>query len=206
MIDTTLFCYYYDICNIEVAYIMIYEIYMQRTLNLKEKLKRKSQFLIGPRMTGKTSYIRNELQDMVRLNWNLLDGRLRLRAASDPGLLREEIEARNLYDCVVVIDEIQKAPQLLEEVHLLIEQRNIRFLLTGSSARILRSGGVDLLGGRAGHITMHPFVYPEIQHTGFSLDSIFNLNSQLFYTHRWSNIKSGKRIGLLFRNLTPVTG
>lgn len=148
-------------------------IYIQRTLKLKEKLKRKSQFLLGPRMTGKTSYIRNELQDMVRLNWNLLDGRLRLRAASDPGLLKEEIEARDLYDCIVVIDEIQKVPQLLEEVHLLIKQRNIRFLLAGSSARKLRSGGVNLLGGRAGHITMHPFVYPEIQHTGCSLDRIF---------------------------------
>ncbi|MGE0074698.1 MAG: ATP-binding protein [Sphaerochaetaceae bacterium] len=147
--------------------------YIKRTLKLKEKLEKKSQFLLGPRMTGKTSYIRNELQDMVSLSWNLLDGRLRMRAISDPGLLKEEVEALDLHDCVVVIDEIQKAPQLLEEVHLLIEERNIRFLLTGSSARKLRSGGVNLLGGRAGHITMHPFVYPEIQGTGYSLERIF---------------------------------
>ena len=147
--------------------------YITRILNLKEKLEHKSQFLLGPRMTGKTSWIRNELQGMASLYWDLLDGRLRLRAVSDPGLLKEEIEARDLHDCLVVIDEIQKAPQLLEEVHLLIEQRSIRFLLTGSSARKLRLGGVNLLGGRAGHITMHPFVYPEIHDTGYSLEKIF---------------------------------
>jgi predicted AAA+ superfamily ATPase len=124
-------------------------------------------------MTGKTTYIRNELQDMVSLSWNLLDGRLRMRVLSDPGILKEEIEARDLHDCLVVIDEIQKAPLLLEEVQFLIEERNIRFLLTGSSARKLRSGGVNLLGGRAGHITMHPLVFPEIQDTNYTLERIF---------------------------------
>lgn len=147
--------------------------YIKRTLKIKEKLKRKSQFLLGPRMTGKSSYIRNELQDMVSLSWNLLDGRLHMRAISDPGLLKEEIEARELRDCLVVIDEIQKAPQLLDEVHFLIEERNIRFLLTGSSARKLRAGGINLLGGRAGFVTMHPFVYPEIQELDYSLERIF---------------------------------
>jgi len=107
------------------------------------------------------------------MSWNLLDGRLRMRVLSDPSFLREEIEARDLHDCLVVIDEIQKAPLLLEEIHLLIEQRNITFLLTGSSARKLRSGGVNLLGGRAGQVTMHPFVYPEILHTNYSLERIF---------------------------------
>lgn len=147
--------------------------YIPRTLQLKEKLERKSQFLLGPRMTGKTSYIQHELRDMARLTWNLLEGRLRMDVLAHPGLLKEEIEARNLHDCIVVIDEIQKAPQLLEEVHLLIEERNIRFLLTGSSARKLRSGGVNLLGGRAGNVTMHPLVYPEIRDTAYSLENIF---------------------------------
>jgi predicted AAA+ superfamily ATPase len=149
------------------------ELYITRTVNVPEKLKHKSQFLLGPRMTGKTSYIHHELQDMVSMSWNLLDGRLRMRVLSDPSFLREEIEARDLHDCLVVIDEIQKAPLLLEEIHLLIEQRNITFLLTGSSARKLRSGGVNLLGGRAGQVTMHPFVYPEILHTNYSLERIF---------------------------------
>ncbi|RFU93885.1 ATP-binding protein [Sphaerochaeta halotolerans] len=147
--------------------------YIKRTLRLNERLATKSQFLLGPRMTGKTTYIRNELQDRVSLSWNLLDGRLRMRVLSDPGILKEEIEARDLHDCLVVIDEIQKAPLLLEEVQFLIEERNIRFLLIGSSARKLRSGGVNLLGGRAGHITMHPLVFPEIQDTNYTLERIF---------------------------------
>ncbi len=147
--------------------------YIKRILMLKEKLSNKSQFLLGPRMTGKTTYIRNELRDRVSLSWNLLDGRLRMRALSDPGLLREEIEARDLHDCIVVIDEIQKAPLLLEEVHFLIEERNIRFLLTGSSARKLCSGGVNLLGGRSGYITMHPLVFAEIHDTNYTLERIF---------------------------------
>lgn len=147
--------------------------YVKRILQIREKLERKSQFLLGPRMTGKTTYIRHELQDMVTLSWNLLDGRLRMRALADPGLLKEEIEARDLHDCLVVIDEIQKVPQLLEEIHLLIEDRNLTFLLTGSSARKLRSAGVNLLGGRAGSITMHPFVFPEIQNDGIRLERIF---------------------------------
>ncbi len=92
--------------------------YIHRSVQVKEKLAQKSQFLLGPRMTGKTSYIQHELSSMVSLTWNLLDGRLKMRVLSDPGLLREEIEARNLQDCIVVIDEIQKAPPLLEEVHL----------------------------------------------------------------------------------------
>lgn len=147
--------------------------YVKRILQIREKLERKSQFLLGPRMTGKTTYIRHELQDMVTLSWNLLDGRLRMRALADPGLLKEEIEARDLHDCLVVIDEIQKVPQLLEEIHLLIEDRNLTFLLTGSSARKLRSAGVNLLGGRAGSISMHPFVFPEIQNDGIRLERIF---------------------------------
>lgn len=148
--------------------------YIKRILQLKEKLNTKSQFLLGPRMTGKTTYIRNELLDRVSLSWNLLDGRLRMRVLSDPGLLKEEIEARDLHDCIVVIDEIQKAPLLLEEVHFLIEERNIRFLLTGSSARKLRAGGVNLLGGRAGQVTMHPLVFPEIENTNYTLERIFH--------------------------------
>lgn len=152
---------------------MKYGTYIKRNLRLHEKLARRSQFLIGPRMTGKTSYIHQELQDSISLFWSLLDGRLCMRVLADPGLLREEIEARDIHDAVVVIDEIQKAPQLLDEVHLLIEQRAIRFLLTGSSARKLRSGGVNLLGGRAGCVHMHPFTFPEIQADDLTLDRVF---------------------------------
>src|SRR5206468_2944663 len=76
-----------------------------------------------------------------------------------PARLGEELEPG---DRLVVLDEIQKIPSLLDEVHRLIEQRGIRFVLTGSSARKLRRGGVNLLGGRAPSRTLHPFTYREL--------------------------------------------
>ena len=81
--------------------------------------------------------------------------------------------ARNLRNCVVYVDEIQKCPALLDEAHLLIEERGIRFLFTGSSARKLRAAGTNMLGGRARTRLLHPFVYPEIKNEGFSLDRVF---------------------------------
>jgi len=135
---------------------------IKRILDINPALARKSVFLFGPRQSGKTTYINKELNGKFALFWTLLDGRLRIRVQADPSLLRQEVETRNLHDCAVCIDEIQKCPELLEEVHLLIEERNIRFLLTGSSARKLRHGGVNLLGGRALQYYMHPFCYREI--------------------------------------------
>ena len=134
-------------------------------------------FLFGPRQTGKTSYIKHQLLKNMKvgLHWTLLDGRLRVNLESDIGLLRQEVETRNLHDCLIIIDEIQKCPQLLDEVHYLIEERNIRFLLTGSSARKLKRAGVNLLGGRATERHMHPLVYPEIgNHENYNLPYIFN--------------------------------
>src|SRR5574344_1158876 len=136
---------------------------LKRILDISPSLARKSLFLFGTRQTGKTTYIRKELADKIALFWTLLDGRLRIRVQSDPSGLRQEVAARNLHDCIICIEESQKCPELLEEVHLLIEERNIRFLLTGSSARKLRRGGVNLLGGRALLQYMHPFCYEELK-------------------------------------------
>ena len=148
------------------------ERYRKRVLDLTTLLSERSLFLIGPRQTGKSSYVREELGEIPALTYNLLDSTLRLRLTSDPSYMRQEIEARGLRDCVVFIDEIQKCPFLLDEVHLLIEERGIRFLLTGSSARKLRSTGVNLLGGRARTRAMHPFVYPEVAGRDFSLERV----------------------------------
>ncbi len=121
--------------------------YIRRCFDFSSVISRKSLFLFGPRQTGKTSYIKNQLlkDTEVALYWTLLDGRLRLKLESDIGLLRQEVEIKDLHDCLIVIDEIQKCPQLLDEVHYLIEERNIRFVLTGSSARKLKKAGVNLL-------------------------------------------------------------
>ena len=146
--------------------------YKNRVLNLTSLLSERSLFLIGPRQTGKSSYVREELAEVPALSYNLLDSTLRLRLTSDPSYMRQEIEAKGLRDCVVFIDEIQKCPFLLDEVQLLIEEREIRFLLTGSSARKLRSSGVNLLGGRARTRALHPFVYPEVAGKNFSLERV----------------------------------
>lgn len=148
------------------------ERYLKRIIDIQGKLKSKSLFLFGPRQTGKSSLIANQIQDDVKLSWTLLNVRIRRRCQADPGVLRDEIETRGIHDGLVIIDEIQKVPELLDEVHLLIEETDIRFLLTGSSARRLKKQGVNLLGGRAGKMNLHPFVWPEIREFKPTLDRI----------------------------------
>lgn len=149
--------------------------FQTRNLNLIPILKKKSMFLFGPRQTGKSSFIKHQLLgDDIALFWTLLDGRLRMRILADPGILRQEVEMKNLRDCIIVIDEIQKCPELLDEIHFLIEDRNIRFLMTGSSARKLKNTGVNLLGGRATERHFHPFNFAEIgKHPDYNLPFIF---------------------------------
>ena len=132
-------------------------VYIERVLNLPFLLQKKSHFIFGPRQTGKTSLIRHSLKG-VR-SYDLLDNSVYLSLSQDPGRIAQEINPR---EKIVVVDEIQRLPVLLNEVHRLIEERGIRFLLTGSSARKLRRGGVNLLGGRARTKYMHPLTYTEL--------------------------------------------
>jgi len=132
-------------------------VYIERILDPPFLLQKKSHFLFGPRQTGKTSLIRHSLKG-VR-SYDLLDNSVYLSLSQDPGRIAQEINPR---DKIVVLDEIQRLPILLNEVHRLIEERGIRFLLTGSSARKLRRGGVNLLGGRARTKYMHPLTYREL--------------------------------------------
>ena len=138
--------------------------YIPRALDLAGLAKRKSLFLFGPRQTGKTALVRNALPGAKV--YDLLDGDVFRTLSHRPSRLSEELEPG---DKLVVLDEIQKLPVMLDEVHRLIEQRNIRFVLTGSSARKLRRGGTNLLGGRAPSRTLHPFTYRELG-TEFVLD------------------------------------
>ena len=134
--------------------------YIDRALNLSALLEKKSYFLFGPRQTGKTSLIRHSLKG-VKV-YDLLDTSIYLALSQNPGRIGEELTPK---DRLVVIDEIQRLPDLLNEVHRLIETRKIRFLLTGSSARKLRRGGVNLLGGRARTKYLYPFTYKELGET-----------------------------------------
>jgi len=132
-------------------------IYIERVPDLPSLLKRKSHFIFGPRQTGKTSLIRHSLKG-VR-SYDLLDTSVYLALSQNPGRISLELDPR---DEIVVVDEIQRLPVLLNEIHRMIEERGIRFLLTGSSARKLRRGGVNLLGGRARTKYMHPLTYREL--------------------------------------------
>jgi predicted AAA+ superfamily ATPase len=106
-----------------------------RILDLPALLQKKSHFLLGPRQTGKTFLIHHTLRD-ARV-YDLLDHSVYLALSQNPGRMAQELSAK---DKLVVIDGIQRLPELLNEVHRLIESRGLRFLLTGSSARKLRRG------------------------------------------------------------------
>jgi predicted AAA+ superfamily ATPase len=136
--------------------------YIDRHLNIKQLLDKKSVLLFGPRQVGKTSYIRNQLAGSMDRTYNLLDQGLLLRLLADPTILRQELAANNFHDRVVCIDEIQKCPALLDEVQLLIEEHGLTFLLTGSSARRLQRSGANLLGGRGRDRIMRPLSWVEL--------------------------------------------
>jgi predicted AAA+ superfamily ATPase len=141
----------------------------QRKLNLLNLVKKKSFFLLGPRATGKSYLIKETLgQDMVL--FNLLRSNLYLKLSSAPWELEAMIDAQlEQQDAkFIVIDEIQKIPSLLDEVHRLIEDRKMRFLLTGSSARKLKRGHANLLAGRAWIAHLYPLSFSEIPQ--FNLD------------------------------------
>lgn len=131
--------------------------YIPRSLDLQALLAKKSHFLLGPRQTGKTSLIRHTLGS-ARV-YDLLDSATYLTLSQTPGRIAEEATTIGQ---LVVIDEIQRLPNLLNEVHRLIEERGLRFLLTGSSARKLRTSGVNLLGGRARTVRLHPLTSREL--------------------------------------------
>lgn len=133
---------------------------IQRILSLPELLAKKSFFLLGPRATGKSFMIRQQLGDQA-LILNLLRSDLYIRLLSNPSEIEGIIAAHPQYE-LIVIDEIQRVPELLNEVHRLIEERQLRFLLTGSSARKLRQHDVNLLAGRAWQANLFPLTYQEI--------------------------------------------
>lgn len=127
-----------------------------RTLNLPALLKNRSFFLFGPRATGKSTLIKKTLIN-ARI-YDLLDPNEFQRLVREPKVISQETDA----DTLVVIDEIQKLPILLNEVHRLIFNRKQTFLLTGSSARKLRRGTSNLLAGRAFQADLFPLTYREI--------------------------------------------
>ena len=129
-----------------------------RFLKLEETTE-DSLFLWGARQTGKSTLLETLFPNVRR--YDLLKSEEFERLFRNPALLREELENANPHD-LVIIDEVQKIPQLLDEVHWLMSNHNIRFVLCGSSARKLVRCGANLLGGRALRTVMYPLVSAEI--------------------------------------------
>ena len=126
-----------------------------------------SFFLFGPRGTGKSTWTALAYPDALTLN--LLEPDVFRRFSARPETLLELVRAQSTPQ-TVIIDEVQKVPDLLDAVHQLMEERRgWRFILTGSSARKLKRTGIDLLAGRAVLKTMHPFMAAEL-HGKFSLN------------------------------------
>jgi len=127
---------------------------------LKKPLQNKNSFfLFGPRGTGKSYWLKNELKDA--LTFNLLEPSTRIELSTKPELLEQQIPPN--FKNWIVIDEIQKAPILLDLVHKLIEERKYKFILTSSSARKLKKLGTNLLAGRAHTYHMYPLTFQELK-------------------------------------------
>ena len=125
-----------------------------------------SFFLLGPRGTGKSTWLRATFPDAYWID--LLSEETYQRLLAQPGLFSNELRALPLGK-MVIVDEIQRLPNLLNEVHRFIEEHHLRFILCGSSARKLKHAGVNLLAGRVLRRFMHPLIPAELGQ-GFNLD------------------------------------
>jgi predicted AAA+ superfamily ATPase len=135
--------------------------------------------LMGPRQTGKSTFLRNFLKNQKVFYVDLLVNEIYRRYEKDPDQLKDEIlfKLKNEKITHVVIDEVQKVPDILNVIHALIEKKlSIQIILTGSSARKLKKVKANFLGGRAILLKMFPFTYGEIEND-FQLDSFLQFGS-----------------------------
>lgn len=155
-------------------------------VNIKRMLKidlprGQSAFLWGPRKTGKTTYLKQRFPDSTR--YDLLETDTFFRLSKEPYLLRQEIEilidAGRLIE-PVIIDEVQKIPLLLDEIHWLIEKHKISFVLCGSSARKVKRAHANLLGGRAWRFELFPLTTKEL---GKKFNLLTAMNRGLIPSH-----------------------
>lgn len=149
----------------------------RRILNIDSVLERKSVFLFGPRQTGKSTYLRQKFPKALYIN--LLSKKIFEDYSLKANALESDLELyqRKSSSSIVIVDEIQKLPLLLDEIHHQIElHKKWRFILTGSSARKLKRSGVNLLGGRASWRNMFPLTYPEM---GMKFKTVSDLEYRL---------------------------
>ncbi len=141
---------------------------ISRICQLKNELE-DSIFLFGARQTGKSTALRQQFPNEIYID--LLDTEVRNRLERRSSLLYEMLKDKP-EGTIVIIDEIPEVPKLLNEVHRLISEKNLRFVLCGSSARKLKRKGTNTLGGRAFPVYLHPLVSAELP--DFDLDRAVN--------------------------------
>lgn len=141
---------------------------------------KQSAFLWGARKTGKSTYLRSSFPKAYF--FDLLNSETYLKFLKEPSLFREEVLAKldlTPTQNIFVVDEVQKVPILLDEIHWLIENTTASFILCGSSARKLRQKGINLLGGRAWKFHFFPLIFKEIP----DFDLLKCLNNGLIPSH-----------------------
>lgn len=144
---------------------------MYRRQLILDKKPYRSFFLWGARQTGKSSLLKVSYPHAFFID--LLHTEKLIRYKKNPSLLRQELSSPHFKKSLVIIDEIQKVPELLNEVHWLIENKKLIFGLCGSSAKKLKRGHINLLGGRADRFELFGFVSSELK-SDFSLINILN--------------------------------
>lgn len=148
--------------------------------SLKLPFKKRSLFLFGPRQVGKSTLLKHLLSNTNHLMIDLLKGEVLTKYKSSPELLRSEVEfiLNRQKKAFVFIDEIQKCPELLDEIHYLIEQfpAKVFFILSGSSARKLKRSSANMLAGRAWRFFLFPLTHLELKEA-FELDKILLFGS-----------------------------
>lgn len=159
-----------------------------RMLDMKLPDKQ-SAFLWGARKTGKSTYLREKFPDSIVYDFLKTDVFFEL--SKNPSLLRERLLAKEAAELKkpIILDEVQKVPQLLDEVHWLMENKGLRFVLCGSSARKLKKGHANLLGGRAWRYELFPLVSHEIG----KFDLLHVLNHGLIPAHYLQNDENCKK-------------
>jgi uncharacterized protein len=140
--------------------------------------RRQSAFLWGARKTEKSTYLKERFpQSLV---FDFLNTDLVLEFSKRPALLRDQLLAQDaVLKHLIILDEVQKVPHILDEVHWLIENKRLQFILCGSSARKLKRGQANLLGGRAWRFEMFPLVSAELK----TIDLLRALNHGMIPNH-----------------------
>ena len=139
--------------------------------------KRHSFFLFGPRQTGKSTLLKASFPSNSTLYYNLLKSEEFLRLSANSAIFREEVLSRDRRQTHIIVDEIQRVPQLLNEVHALMEEKDSPFfVMSGSSARKLKRAKSNLLAGRAWSYSLYPLTHSELG-AEFSLDRALDLGT-----------------------------